>query len=175
MAFNNNTPVIGIEPRITRRKFVQILKENDSPAANQGGKGWDVVKQNGVDPLFALAVFAHESGFGKLGICAVHGTRNPGNTRTSRTGVGEIIETEKGKFVRYPSWVEGWRDLAFRLVDPKYVYVAEKRRTILSIIERWAPSNDVFGDNRPPEYAAAVIRNMTKWTNTGSERGKRER
>ncbi len=161
MDINDTTEVVGVEPRITADGFARLLRERRSPAAGEAEASWRAVADQGVDPLFALAVFHQESQFGIDGICAQHGTRSPGNTRSSRTGVGTVIETALGPFVRYPSWVEGWRDLARRLVDPNYVYHKEKRRTIRRIIECWAPKGD-FG-NIPEIYIARVVGNMNAW------------
>jgi len=124
------------------------------------------VAAEGVDPLFALAIFQHESRFGHEGICATYGTRSPGNTRSSRIGVGEVLQTEKGPFVRYPSWTDGWRDLAHRLVDPGFAYVQEGRQTIRRIIERWAPPTDQ--GNNTEAYVAAVVRSMNEWADRAS-------
>ena len=155
-----DTPVVGVSPRISRETFCRVLREAGSPAASECEAGYDAVAGQGVDPTFALAVFKHESNYGKAGICATYGTRNPGNTRSSRTGVGEVIQTERGRFVRYPTWVEGWRDLAYRLVDPTFVYAREGRRTIRAIIERWAPPSD---GNDPNAYVRAVVEAMNAW------------
>lgn len=160
MSITTDTVVIGVPPRITKDRFVQILRDANSPATPEAAAAYDVIVQTGVDPAFMLAIFHHESNYGHLGICAVYNTKSPGNTRSTRTGVGTVIQTEKGPFVRYPSWVEGFRDAAFRLVDPSFVYVQEGRTTIRRIIERWAPAED---NNNPNNYTNAVIRDMTAW------------
>ena len=151
------TLVVGTLPRITPERFAQVLREAQSPAAPEAEAGYWAVARLGVDPLFALAVFRHESQYGKLGICAQYGTKNPGNTRSSRTGVGEIVMTPRGQFVRYPNWVEGFRDLAYRLVDPTFVYAQRQLQTIAEIIPVWAPAAD---NNRPDAYIASVVRTM---------------
>ena len=164
MAFDEKTSVVGVGPRITRERFTQILSDKGSPAASDGMAGWQAVTQNQVDPLFALAIFKQESQLGMQGVCAIHQTRSPGNTRTSRIGAGQVIQTEFGPFVRYDSWADGWRDLAFRLVDPTYVYQQEERTTIRPIIERWAPVWDpeAEGINQPEVYITNVIAFMTE-------------
>lgn len=160
MKVTPDTVVVGVAPRISRETFCRVLREAGSPAAGECEAGYDAVASQGVDPAFALAVFRHESNYGKAGICAKYDTKNPGNTRTSRTGVGEVIQTERGRFVRYPSWVEGFRDLAFRLVDPTYVYAAHGLRTIRDIIPVWAPVTDA---NDPQRYIEAVVAAMNEW------------
>ncbi len=168
MAIHEGTTVVNVAPRITRATFQEILGERGSPAASTADAGWRAVEQEGVDPLFALAVFHQESQFGNdtASATAQFGLRNPGHTRTSRIGVGAPVDTPFGPFIRYPSWADGWRDLAFRLVDPEFAYVREGRRTIRPIIERWAPPDDIFdihGFNNTDRYVANVVRNMTTW------------
>lgn len=148
-----DTLVTGTLPRISLERFARILAQAGSPAAPDAHACYQVVAALAVDPLFALAVFQHESTFGRAGICAAYQTHSPGNTRSTRTGIGEIIATERGPFVRYPSWPEGFRDLAFRLVDPAYVYRQQHKRTIAQIIPAWAPISD---GNAPESYIRAV-------------------
>jgi hypothetical protein len=143
MAIDDVTSVVGVTLRISQAKFAEILRDRGSPAANQAGDGWTAVEQHDVDPVFALAVFHQESQFATDTGSATSqfGLRNPGHTRTSRIGVGIPIDTPWGPFIRYPSWSEGWRDLAFRLVDEAYFYAQQGRRSIRPIIELWAPAN----------------------------------
>lgn len=154
---DRDTVVVGVQPRIDRDTFCRILRDAQSPASEECAAAYDAVVAQGVDPLFALAIFWHESQFGRVGICHDEDTKNPGNTRTSRTGVGVVITTPRGQFVKYPSWAEGFRDLAARLTDPAFVYAQEGRTTIARIIERWAPRAD---GNDPEGYVAAVVRFM---------------
>ena len=143
MEINDATVVVGVGPRIGTARFAQILRDRASPAAADAEASWHIVTEQGVDPLFALAVFHQESQFGLDGICATHATCSPGNTRSSRTGVGKVIQTDLGPFVRYPSWVEGWRDQAPR-----------------QVIETWAPRSD---GNDPEHYIRRVVANMSAW------------
>ncbi|CAA9534668.1 MAG: hypothetical protein AVDCRST_MAG73-1263 [uncultured Thermomicrobiales bacterium] len=168
MAIDETLLVVGVAPRIGRETFGAILREHRSPAGDEAEAGWDAVVAENVDPLFALAIFHQESQFGTDGICFTEGTFSPGNTRSSRTGIGDVFQTaDLGNFVRYPSWAEGWRDLAFRLVDPAFVYHQERLQTIGPIIRRWAPASDpntgTIGPNKPEEYIRRVIANMTEW------------
>lgn len=150
------SPVIGI-CRIPERVWCQVLVT--TPASPEKEATYWAVRREGVDPAFALAIFRHESAYGTQGVCAAFSTRNPGNTRSSRTGEGAVIQTPKGPFVRYPSWEAGFRDLAYRLVDPHFVYAQEGRRTIGTILERWAPGSD---GNDPDGYIQAVIAEMER-------------
>lgn len=169
MAFNDATVVVGVTPRLSKEKFTQILRERASPAASESDPAfaWSVVQENGVDPAFALAIFHQESQFAKDSGSAVvlHALRNPGHTRSSRIGVGTTVQTQWGKFIRYPSWTDGWRDAAFRLVDPQYDYAKQGRRGIRRILELWAPPDDPAapGINNTDIYVRNVVRNMTDW------------
>lgn len=161
MIIHQQTTVVGVAPRIGPEGFARILRAAESPAVEEAAAGWQAVASFGVDPLFALAIFHKESQFGRDGVCFDYQTRSPGNTRTSRTGVGEPVDTEFRQFIRYPTWTEGWRDLAFRLVDPDFVYAQQELRTIRPIIFTWAPPDD-FGQNTEL-YVADAVRNMTAW------------
>ncbi len=150
--------VIGVPPRISEQGFSRLLREKGSPAAAEAAASYRAVRELGVDPLFALAVFWHESRFGTVGIVRDYDLKNPGATRTSRTGVGEAVQIPgRGQFWRYPSWAEGFRDLAFRLVDPSYVYAQRGAETVEAIVPLWAPASD---GNRPESYIQAVLRFM---------------
>lgn len=161
MTIHQQTTVVGVAPRIGPEGFARILHQAQSPAAAEAEAGWQTVASFGVDPLFALAIFHKESQFGRDGVCFDFQTRSPGNTRTSRTGVGTPVDTPFNQFIRYPSWTEGWRDLAFRLVDPEFVYAQQGLREIRPIIFTWAPPTD-FGQDTE-KYVRDVVSNMTAW------------
>jgi hypothetical protein len=152
--------VVGVLPRISADRFAAFLREVGSPAAGEAHDSWSAVAAEGVDPLFALAVFWHESRCGTTGVVAQYDLRNPGATRSSRTGVGEpVIIPGRGQFWRYPSWVHGFRDLARRLVDPGFVYRQRGAWSVEQIIPLWAPASD---GNNPASYVAAVRSFMAK-------------
>ncbi|HUY99087.1 MAG TPA: hypothetical protein VMU89_01960 [Thermomicrobiaceae bacterium] len=166
MSITRGTSVIRVSPRISRDTFIRILDDAGSPAVAEAGAGYDAVAAEGVDPCFALAVFHHESGYGKAGVTPTYGTRSPGNTRTKSTPDGELVTVPgKGQYVRHTSWIEGWRDLAHRLVSPSYPYAARGAITIEQIIPIWAPASD---NNSPETYIAAVVTDMAAWADTTS-------
>lgn len=161
MTVTPDTVVVGVEPDIPWGKFASVLQDARSPAASTAVAGRAAVIDTGVSPAFALAIFKHESRYGIAGLVPKYDLKNPGATRSIRTGNGQVIDIPgRGEFVRYATWADGWSDLAFRLVDPTYVYAREGRRTIRQIIERWAPSSD---GNVPESYIAAVVRSMNEW------------
>lgn len=166
MVVTPDTIVTGVDPYdISEAKFYEILMQAGSPATSTAGDAYMLLGTMPVSIAFCLAVFHHESQYGKAGITPKYDTKNPGNCRSSRTGVGTVITTERGSFVKYPSWPEGWRDLAWRLVDPTYVYAKEGRTTIREIITRFAPASD---GNSPESYIAAVVKDMNAWLTGGA-------
>lgn len=157
-----DTIVVGVAPNdIPLALFEQVQRDANSPAADAARDAYATLSSIQVSIAFCLAVFHHESQYGKLGICHDFDTKSPGNTRSTRTGIGTVITIpNRGPFVRYPRWQDGWQDLAFRLVDPNYAYAKEGRRTIRQIIERFAPVSD---NNRPDAYINAVVNDMNRW------------
>jgi N-acetylmuramoyl-L-alanine amidase len=156
----NELLVVGVLPRISSDAFAEFLRSVNSPAAAEARDAWSAVASVGVDPLFALAVFWHESRCGTTGVVAQYDLRNPGATRSSRTGVGEPVAVPgRGQFWRYPSWTHGFRDLARRLVDPTFVYRQRGAWSVERIIPIWAPASD---GNEPASYVAAVRRFMSE-------------
>ena len=125
MFIGRETQVVDTAPRITQNEFRDLLITRESPAAMDAAQAWEIVRDQGVDPLFALAVYHQESQFATDPHSATvqFGLRNPGHTRTSRIGFTDQVTTPNGPFMRYPTWADGWRDLAFRLVDPDFVYL----------------------------------------------------
>lgn len=146
-------------PDMTREAWIASLV--NTPAAVDANESYDRIWKHRVSHAFCRAVFRHESTDGQFGITAEYDTKSPGNTRTTRIGKGTPIHPPgRGQFMKYDTWADGWEDLAFRIVDPTFVYVKEGRRTIAQIIERWAPSSD---GNVPASYIAAVVRDMNEW------------
>lgn len=178
MTVTPNTVVVGVDPAdISAAQFKAIQEGRGSPAAGEAANGYALVAGNQVSTAFALAVFDHESQMATDpgAIVVKQDTRNPGNCRSVRPASGArgvVIDTPKGPFVKYASWSDGWRDLAFRLVDPTYVYAQEKRTSIQKIIERFAPSSD---GNNTTAYVNAVVADMNRWIERGPNAGKVER
>lgn len=161
MTVTPDTVVVGVEPDITSKKFEEVLQAAESPAEPWSRSGYKEIVDNKVSPAFALAIFKHESRFGHEGLVPLHNLRNPGATRTTRTGEGTVVQIPgRGNFVKYPTWTQGWDDLAFRLIDPEFEYAVRGARTIREIIPIWAPSSD---GNAPESYIAAVVRSMNEW------------
>lgn len=160
--------VVGVEPAdIPFEVFERVLRERNSPALAEARAAYDALLQYRVSIAFLLAIFGHESQYGTdpNAIVVKYDTKNPGNCRSPRMGNPPVINTPRGPFVKYPTWVAGWADLAWRLVDPDYVYVKEGRKTIRQVIERFAPATD---GNVPSAYITAVVRDMGRWIREGA-------
>lgn len=138
--------------RIDEDSFVGILRKNGSPSAPFASFVYEEIVQNGIDPCFLLAIFAHENDYGNTGLCREYSLKNPGDVRTSVTGLGTSVQTPKGTFQSFPSWLAGWRDLAQRFHLPPY---SDTDYTIVEILELFAPSSD---GNDPLAYAEEVAK-----------------
>lgn len=157
--------VAQTQPDLSLEAFTAILESASSPALVEAPQCYQAVRSAGVSIAFATAIFWKESNFGTNGFATAN--KNPGNTRSSITGIGFEVTTTKGKFIRYPSWFEGFRDIAWRLVAPKYVYALGGLTTIEQIITKWAPPEE----NDTEDYIATVVRVMNKWIPQGSSNG----
>lgn len=153
--------VVGIQPDISEAKFTQVLKDADSPAAGNGPGMYQAIIKRNISPAFALALFQHESNFGKLGVCHDYQTFSMGNTRSSRIGVDIFVSVSgKGQYVKYDDWETGARDLAVRLMDPDFIYARTGLKTIAQILPVFAPVAD---SNRPDKYIEAVVSAINSW------------
>jgi hypothetical protein len=157
---NRNSTVAPAGASIVFQTFNRILESWSSPALVEAAEIFAALLRLKVDPAFILAIFWQESNGGTNGLAVAN--RNPGNQRTTRTGAGRPVPTAKGEFIQFDTWLDGFTDLAFRLVDPAYVYVKENRRTINDIIYRLSPPED---GNKTEDYILGVVKNMTNWQN----------
>jgi hypothetical protein len=146
--------VIRSAPDIEPARFAALLAAGGSPALPEAGAIYQAVVARAVSPLFALAVFMHESRLGLEGICARYQTRSLGNVRTPHLPEhgGQVIQTERGAFVAYPTWAAGAADWAERLRGPRYAGAGLV--TVRQILPVYAPGSD---GNQPDAYAAAVL------------------
>jgi len=159
--------VVGLStPDLTLAEWQASLL--GTPAEGDSAEAYALIWAKRVSHRFMRAIFRHESTDGTKGICPAYATRSPGNCRTSSTGIGEPVDTNvvqiingvrvppagKDTYIRYPSWAEGWHDMANRLVSPAYPYTQRGARTIEAIIPIWAPPTD---NNNPESYIRAVV------------------
>lgn len=146
--------VVRAAPDIDAGRFAALLRQGDSPAAPEAAGIHGALTRRWISPLFALAVFQHESRFGREGICARHDTRSLGNVRSPHNPEhgGRVIQTERGPFAAYPTWEAGARDWADRLRGPRYAGAGLV--TVRQILPVYAPASD---GNRPEAYIASVL------------------
>ena len=136
------------KPRIHRSTFTRILREAKSPAAPVAHEAWAAIVAHGVDPALALAVFQHESSYGKAG--AAVSRRNWGNLRRSPKF------KDDGRFVVYPSWTAGAGDAArlLAIYGRDQIRPGKRTSTARTFPFVWAPSAD---GNRPARYGQAIV------------------
>jgi hypothetical protein len=139
------------KPRIHEDTFRGILRRHDSPAAAEAHDAYAEIVAHGVDPALALAVFQHESSFGRAGAAVPH--RNWGNLRHS-----PFFKSEAG-FVCYPTWHDGAGDTARLLAIYGRNLIRPRRTTCTArtFPHVWAPSSD---GNAPTRYGRAIVAAM---------------
>jgi hypothetical protein len=124
------------KPTITADFINRVLASFHSPAAGTGQQMYDLGVQYGVDPVYALAFFMHESTFGTTGVAQT--TLSLGNMRCIATR--PCIFRNIGGFAQMKSWVDGF-DQWYKLI--RNLYVAQWGLvTIDRIIPVYAPSSD---------------------------------
>lgn len=136
-------------PRITAKGFRAILARHGSPAAGDAAACYAAFVARGVDPAVGLAIFQHESGYGRAGVAVRN--RSWGNIRHA------------GKFVAYSSWTAGAQGLADLLVvyGHDLIRPGVKTSTVLTFARVYAPSAD---HNDPKGYGAAVAGMVGAWS-----------
>ncbi|MEO7020917.1 MAG: glucosaminidase domain-containing protein [Ktedonobacteraceae bacterium] len=130
----------------------QVLDFYGSPAHGKGQALYDLGVKYGVDPVYALAFFMHESRFGTTGVAQV--TLSLGNIRVT-PGYDDY-----NGYRKYKSWEEGFEDW-YKLIKVQYV---EDRQlsTVDQIIPVYAPSSD---NNDVTAYIQAIKDAVTNWRN----------
>ena len=145
--------VLG-KPTITADFINQVLTSYGSPAAGMGQQLYDLGVRYGIDPVYALAFFMHESLFGTTGEARV--TRSLGNLRCIPTR--PCIDQNRGGYAQMYSWVDGFEQW-YKLI--RNLYVAQWGRvTVDQIIPKYAPNSD---GNNEAEYIATLKREIDAW------------
>jgi hypothetical protein len=164
-------PIVAA-PAMSDENFAAELQRRHSPAAPDAGPLYTTCRDFGVNPAVALGFFAKESTFGTDPNGLAKQTLNWGNLATptdpQRT-TGQTVRFHfkvKGvdhfhDFPVYRSWVDGLADFCARLTDPNSIYVRENRRTVRTVLPRYAPKED---GNHPDEYADLVISLAGQWS-----------
>jgi hypothetical protein len=145
--------VLG-KPTITADFINQVLASYNSPAAGKGQDMYDLGVKYGVDPVFALAFFMHESLFGTTG--EARATLSLGNLRCIPTR--PCIDQNRGGYAQMNSWVDGFEQW-YKLI--RNLYVAQWGLvTVDKIIPTYAPNSD---HNNETEYIASLKHEIDTW------------
>ena len=145
--------VVG-PPTLSAAFIDTVLGAYHSPAAGLGSVITDPGVHYGIDPVYALAFFWHESGFGTTGEARV--TRSPGNERCIADR--PCIDQDRGGYALMQSWADGFEHW-FRLIRDLYVK-QWGLVTVEQIIPKYAPGND---GNDETAYIAAVEHAVDVW------------
>lgn len=145
--------VLG-KPTITADFINRVLASYGSPAAGLGQQMYDLGVKYGIDPVYALAFFMHESLFGTTGEARV--TLSLGNERCIPTR--PCIDQNRGGYAQMYSWFDGFEQW-FKLI--RNLYVAQWGRvTVDQIIPKYAPNSD---GNNEAEYIATLKHEVDVW------------
>jgi len=145
--------VLG-KPTISANFINQVLAYYHSPAAGKGQTMYDLGVKYGIDPVFALAFFMHESLFGTTG--EARATLSLGNSRCIPTR--PCIDQDRGGYAKMYSWEDGF-DQFYKLI--RNLYVAQWGLvTIDQIIPTYAPNSD---GNNEKEYIATLKHEIDTW------------
>ena len=145
---NSATMAVMASPSVSARFIDSILCNASSPACGTGQALYDGGVTYGIDPVFALAFFKHESSFGKYGIAA------------QNLGLGNIRCTAGYRclngFRAYPSWQAGYDDW-YKLI--RYYVDIWHKSTIYDIIVTYAPSSE----NNTQGYIQSIEESVSTW------------
>jgi hypothetical protein len=142
------------KPTITAAFINDVLKAHNSPAAGKGQALYDLGVQYGIDPVFALAFFQHESGFGTAGEATK--TLSLGNLRCYSGAT--CVDQDRDGYAQYTSWEDGFKAW-YSLIRNYYVNV-RGLTTIDKIIPVYAPTAD---HNDEAAYIASLKQAITNW------------
>lgn len=152
-----NTPgaysLLG-KPTISAHFIDQVLDAYHSPAAGTGQALYDLGEHYGIDPVYALAFFLHESRFGTTGEARV--TLSLGNERCINER--PCIDRQRGGYAQMQSWEDGY-DRWYSLI--RNLYIGQWHRvTVAQIIPVYAPTSD---GNDEQAYISAIIQTVNTW------------
>jgi hypothetical protein len=148
-----SSSVLG-PPTVSAAFIDRVLTSYHSPAAGLGQALYDDGVRTGIDPVYALAFFMHESSFGTTG--EARKTLALGNERCIPDR--PCVDLDRGGYARMESWEDGfmhWYTLILTL------YVNEWHRvTIEQIVPKYAPGSD---GNDEAAYVAAIEHAVDTW------------
>lgn len=142
--------IIG-PPTIPAAFIDHVLDVAQSPAKGIGTVMYQLGVQYGIDPVYALAFFHHESGYGKAGVAVT--THSVGNIRCT---VGYTCDSSGG-YRAYPSYAASVADWYALIRD---VYLAHGLTTVQTIIPVYAPTAD---HNDESAYIYSVLSDVARY------------
>ncbi len=141
-------------PTVSTAFINRVLAVYHSPAAGLGQALYDDGLRTGIDPVYALAFFMHESSFGTTG--EARKTLALGNERCIPDR--PCVDLDRGGYAQMESWEDGfahWFSLILTL------YIKQWHRvTVEEIIPKYAPSSD---GNDEEAYITAIEHTVDIW------------
>ncbi len=141
-------------PSVSATFINRVLAAYHSPAAGLGQALYDDGVNTGIDPVYALAFFMHESSFGTTG--EARKTLALGNERCIPDR--PCVDLDRGGYAQMESWEDGfshWYTLILTL------YIQQWHRvTVEQIIPKYAPGSD---GNNEAAYIAAIEQTVDRW------------
>ena len=157
-ALNTNAALIQSSMRVTGRPTISLATVRrivaGSPLAPYAGTIYRLGQARGINPAFALAIWAHESSLGRTG--ASRRNHNPGNlicAAASRSAAPRCA----GRWAYYPNFAVAIADW-YRYINARYV--RRGLTTVDRILAVYAP----HFENRTGAYIVQTKRLMTVWS-----------
>src|SRR5258708_2971832 len=110
--------VVTGKPTISATFINRVLTAYGSPASGKGQALYTLGVKYGIDPVYAMAFFLHESHFGTTGEATV--TLSLGNERCIQDR--PCIDQQLGGYAQMSSWEDGFEQW-YRLILYRYVQV----------------------------------------------------
>jgi len=141
-------------PTVSAAFIDQVLAAYHSPAQGLGQALYADGVESGIDPVYALAFFLHESSFGTTG--EAWKTLSLGNERCIPDR--PCVDQDQGGYAQMESWQDGF-DHWYALI--LHLYIEQWHlTTVEQIVPKYAPSSD---GNDVAAYIAAIEQTVTTW------------
>jgi hypothetical protein len=141
-------------PTVSATFINRVLSVYHSPAAGLGQVLYDDGVSTGIDPVYALAFFMHESSFGTTG--EARKTLALGNERCIPDH--PCVDLDRGGYARMESWEDGFSHWYMLILS---LYIKQWHRvTVEQIIPKYAPGSD---GNDEAAYIAAIEHAVATW------------
>lgn len=144
------------KPTVNADFINKVLSNAGSPAVGKGQVFYDLGVQYGIDPVFALAFFQHESTFGTRG--EARKTLSIGNLRCIQNHACVDKNASGDGYAQMDSWDDGIKTW-YSLIRNFYVIDMHKD-TIEKIIPTYAPSSD---NNNEAAYINSLKYSIDSW------------